>query len=68
MRGLLTVVFAAGGDVDFAVPVAEDFYGLAGGGSEAEEADAFAGLGARYAEAAEADDAGAEEGRDMGVV
>ena len=39
-----------------------------GGGSEAEEADAFAGLGSGYAEAAEADDAGAEQWGDVGVV
>ncbi len=58
--GLLAVVFAAGGDEDVAVPVAEDFDGLRGGGAEAEEADTFAGLGAGYAQAAEADDAGAE--------
>jgi hypothetical protein len=66
--GLLTMVFAAGGDVDLAVPVTEDFDGLTGGGSEAEEADMFAGLGSRDAEAAEADDAGAQEGCDVGVV
>ncbi len=66
--GLLAVVFAASGDEDFAVPVAEDFDGLRGGGSEAEEAYALAGLRARYAQAAEADDAGAEERGDVGVV
>jgi len=55
----LTVGFAAGGHIDVAVPVAEDFDGLAGRGSEAEEADAFAGLCARDAEAAKTDDAGA---------
>jgi hypothetical protein len=62
------MVFAAGGDVDVAVPVAEDFDGLGGGGSEAEEANTLAGLGAGYAEAAETDDAGAEERGDVGVV
>lgn len=66
--GLLAVVFAAGGDEDVAVPVAEDFDGLRGGGTEAEEADSLAGLGAGYAQAAEADDAGAEERGDVGVV
>jgi len=66
--GLLAVVFASGGDVDFAVPVAEDCDGLRGGGPEAKEADALAGLGARYSEAAEADDASAEERGDVGVV
>jgi hypothetical protein len=66
--GLLAVVFASGGDVDFAFPVAEDFDGLAGGGSEAEEADALAGLCACYAKAAEADDSGAEERGYVGVV
>ena len=64
----VAVGFAAGGDVDLAVPVAEDLDGLRGGGSEAEEADALAGLGAGDAEAAEADDAGAEERGDVGVV
>ncbi len=66
--GLLAVIFAAGGDEDLAVPVAEDLDGLRGGGSEAEEADALAGLGARDAKTAEADDAGAEERGDVGVV
>jgi len=66
--GLLAVVFAAGGDEDFAVPVAEDFDGLRGGGSEAEEANALSGLGACDAQAAEADDAGTEEWGDVGVV
>ncbi len=46
----------------------EDLDGLAGGGSEAEEADALAWLSAGDAEAAEADDAGAEQRRDVGVV
>ena len=66
--GLIAMGLAAGGDEDVAVPVAEDGDGLAGGGSEAEEADAFAGLSARDAEAAEADDAGAEEWSDVGVI
>jgi len=60
--------FAAGGDVDVAVPVAEDFDGLAGGGAEAEEADALAWLSTGDAQAAEADDAGAEQRCDVGVV
>ncbi len=66
--GLLAMGFAAGGDEDFAVPVAEDLDGLAGGGSEAEEAYALARLGACDAEAAEADDAGAEEWGGMDAV
>jgi hypothetical protein len=66
--GLFAVRLAAGGDEDVAVPVAEDFDGLRGGGSEAKEADTFAGLGSRYAQAAKANDAGAEERRDLGVV
>ena len=41
---------------------------MRGGGSEAEEADTFAGLRAGYTKAAEADDAGAEERGDVGVV
>jgi hypothetical protein len=65
---LFAVIVAAGGDEDVAAPVAEDFDGLRGGGSEAEEADALARLRARYAEAAEADDAGAEKWGDVGVV
>ena len=66
--GLPAVLLAAGGDVDLAVPVAENFDGERGGGSEAEEADALAGLGAGDAEAAKADDSGAEERGDLGVV
>ena len=66
--GLLAVVFAAGGDEDLAVPVTEDLNGLACGGSEAEETDALAWLGARYAKAAETDDSGAEKWGDVGVV
>jgi hypothetical protein len=62
------MVFAAGGDEDFAVPVAEDFDGLRGGSPEAEETDALASLGAGDAQTAEADDAGAEERGDVGVV
>jgi len=61
------VGFAARRDVDLAVPVAEDFDGLAGGGAEAEETDAFSGLSAGDAEAAEADDAGAEKRSDVCV-
>jgi hypothetical protein len=64
---LFAVVFAAGGDEYATFPVAEDFDGLRGGGSEAEESDALARLGAGDAEAAEADDAGAEERGDVGV-
>jgi hypothetical protein len=60
--------FAAGGDVDFAFPVTKDFDGLAGGGTEAEESDALSGLGPGDAEAAEADDAGAEEWGYVGVI
>ena len=45
--GEVAVGFAAGGDVDLAVPGAEDVDGERGGGAEAEEADAFAGLGFR---------------------
>ena len=66
--GLLAVIFATGGDEDLAVPVAEDGDGLAGGGSEPEEAYTFAGLRAGDTQAAEADDAGAEERGDVGVV
>ncbi len=62
------VGFAAGADVDFAVPGLEDGDGEAGGAAEAEEADAFAGLDAGDAEAAEADDARAEERGDVDVV
>jgi hypothetical protein len=48
--------------------VTQDFDGEAGGGSEAEEADSFAGFDPGYAQAAESDDAGAEQGRDVGVI
>ena len=42
---------------------------MRGGGSEAKEADAFAGLGSGDSQAAESDDAGAEKKRsDVGVV
>jgi len=68
LRGLLAVIFAAGGDEDVAVPMAEDFDSLRGGGSEAEEAYAFSGLCSCDTQAAETDDAGAEERRDVGVV
>jgi hypothetical protein len=62
------VGFAAGGDVDLAVPVAQDVDGERGGGAEAEEADALSRLSAGDAKAAKADDAGAEEGSDVGVI
>ncbi len=65
---LLAVGFAAGGDVYLTIPVAEDLNGLAGGGSEAEEADALAGLSSRDSQAAEADDAGAEQRCGVDVV
>jgi hypothetical protein len=48
--------------------VTQDLDGLAGRGAEAEEADALSGLGAGDAQAAEADDAGAEEWSYVGVI
>jgi hypothetical protein len=60
--------FAAGGDVDLAFPAVQHLDGLAGGGAEAEESYALSRLGAGDAEAAEADDAGAEKRSDVGVV
>jgi hypothetical protein len=60
--------FAAGDHVDFTVPELEDRDGEAGRAAKAEEADAVAGLDLGYAESAEADDAGAEEWGDVGVV
>jgi len=68
LGGLVAMVLAAGRDVDLAVPVAEDLDGLRGGGTEAEEADAVARLCVGDAEAAEADDSGAEERCYVGVV
>ena len=64
----MAVSFAAGRDVDFALPVTQDFYGLAGGGAEAEEADTFSGLGSGDTKAAEADDSGTEEWGCIGVL
>lgn len=64
LAGELAVLFAARGDINLAVPVVEDFDGEVGGCSEAEETDAVAGLHARYAEAAKADDPGAEQRRE----
>jgi len=61
------VLLAAGGDVDLAVPVAEDFDHQRGRGSKTEEADALARLGAGDADASEADHSGAEERRDVSV-
>ena len=62
-RGGLAVRLAAGDDVDLAVPGLENADGERGGAAEAEEADALAGLDAGDAQAAEADDAGAEQRR-----
>jgi len=62
------VGFATRGDVDLAVPMAEDFDGLACGRAKAKEADALARLSASDAEAAEADDAGAEKRSNFSVV
>jgi hypothetical protein len=62
------MVLASRRDEDVAVPVAKNLDGLAGRGSEAEETDTLARLGPCDAKAAEADDAGAEERRDVGVV
>ncbi|WP_433970147.1 hypothetical protein [Tunturiibacter gelidiferens] len=59
---LRAVGFAAGGDVDLAVPAAQDADGKRGGGAEAEETDALSGLSAGDAKAAKSDNAGAEEG------
>ena len=55
------VRFAAGDDVDLAIPGLQDGDGERGGAAEAEEADAVAGLDLGDAQAAEADDAGAEQ-------
>jgi hypothetical protein len=61
------VLLAAGGDVDLAVPVAEDFDHQRGGGSEAEEADSLAELRSGYADAAEADHSGTKQRGDVSV-
>ena len=57
--------FAAGDDVDLAAPGLQHGDGERGGAAEAEEADALARLRAGDAQAAEADDAGAEQRRDV---
>ena len=59
--GGLAVRFAAGDDVDLAIPRVKNANGERGGAAEAIEADALAALDARDAQAAEADDAGAEQ-------
>jgi hypothetical protein len=60
--------FAAGGHIDLAVPVVEDFDGLAGRGPETEEADPFSRLDAGDTQATESDDTGTQERSDVGVV
>ena len=57
----LLVRGAARRDVDLAIPGFEHFDGEVRGGAKAEEADAVAGGNFRDAQAAEADDAGAEQ-------
>jgi len=64
---LCSVLLSAGGDVDFTVPVAENGDHKRSRGSEAEEPDTLAGLGAGDTNAAEADHAGAEQRGDVGV-
>ena len=62
-QGLVRV--AARGDEDFAIPVLEDFDGKVGRCAEAEEPDALATLDTGDAQAAEPDDAGAEQRREV---
>src|SRR3984885_1895086 len=66
-RGLGAVIFPASGDIDLAVPIFEDLNGLRGRGSKAKETDRVTGLGVGDAEAAKADDAGAEERGSLGI-
>ena len=66
--GCFAMRFAAGNHVDLAVPMLQDLDGEARGAAKAEEADAFAGLDAGHAQAAEADDARAEQRGDVGGV
>ena len=66
VAGQLLVRGAAGGDVDFAVPGFEDVDGEVRRGAEAEEADTIAGGDFGHAQAAEADDAGAEQRGEVG--
>jgi hypothetical protein len=61
--GGLAVRFAAGDDIDLAIPRLKDANGERGGAAEAVKANALAVLDTRDAQAAEADDAGAEQRR-----
>ena len=53
------------GNIDFAFPKLQNGDGEAGGRTEAEKTDPFAGLDTGDAEAAKSDDAGAEQRSDV---
>jgi hypothetical protein len=65
VAGCLLARRVARDDIDFAVPGTENLQGECRGAAIAEETDARAALDAGYAQAAEADDAGAQQRGDV---
>src|SRR5271166_1972987 len=58
----------ARGDIDVALPGAQNFNGQMRRGAEAEQSNALSGLDPGHAETAEADDSGAQQRRGMKIV